>query len=79
MKLPRDLSGADLARCICRHFGYRREHPSGSHIILDTDEPVHQRLPIPDHNPMRIGTFNAIIRAVAKSRGVTQDDILAKL
>ena len=24
MKLPRDLAGADLARALCKHYGYRQ-------------------------------------------------------
>ena len=78
MKLPHDLSGADLARCICRHFGYRREHQEGSHLILQAESPSH-RISVPQNSPLRLGTLNAILRAVAISRGVTKDDILAKL
>ncbi|HZJ16557.1 MAG TPA: hypothetical protein VFD27_15990 [Chthoniobacteraceae bacterium] len=27
MKLPRDLSGAELIKLLCKHFGYRRVNP----------------------------------------------------
>ena len=78
MKLPRDLSGTDLARCLCRHFGYRRVHQEGSHLILQAESPSH-RISVPQHPPLRLGTLNSILGAVAKSRGVTKGDILAKL
>lgn len=44
MKLPRDLSGAQLVKILCKNFGYRRMHQVGSHIVLETDTPVHHRL-----------------------------------
>ena len=34
MKIPRDLSGADLVRTLCRDWGYQRIHQVGSYIIL---------------------------------------------
>ncbi len=34
MKLPRDLSGGELVKLLCRDFGYRRVNQEGSHIIL---------------------------------------------
>ena len=38
-------------------------HQTGSHIILETEEPSHQRIAVPAHKPLRIGTLNAILRA----------------
>jgi len=79
MKLPRDLSGADLIKVLCRHFGYRKVNQESSHVILQTDTPQHHRLAIPDHNPLRLGTLNAILNAVARAEGVEKGDIPAKL
>ena len=45
-------------------------------MILETDSPRHHRLAVPDHNPLRIGTLNAILRAVAEVKGVKKEDIL---
>jgi hypothetical protein len=39
MKLPPDLSGRELADALCRHWTDRDVHHSGSHIILDTEQP----------------------------------------
>ncbi len=76
MKLPRDLSGAALIKLLCKHHGYQRVNQEGSHVILETESPRHHRLAVPDHNPLRIGTLNAILRAVAEIKSVTKDDIL---
>jgi predicted RNA binding protein YcfA (HicA-like mRNA interferase family) len=75
MKIPRDLSGADLISILSRNFGYRRLHQVGSHVILETDSPRHHRIAIPDHNPLRIGTLNSILRAVASAQGIDKKDI----
>lgn len=79
MKLPRDLSGADLSKNLCKHWGYRRLHQEGSHIILETNQPAHHRISIPNHNPLRVGTLNAILRAVARVQGVAKEAILGRL
>lgn len=79
MKLPRDLSGESLVKVLCGSWGYRQVHQVGSHRVLQTDEPSHQRVVVPDHRSLRVGTLNAILRAVADHKGVTRDDILASL
>jgi hypothetical protein len=44
MKLPRDLSGADLTKLLCKHHDYRRVNQEGSHVILQTETPRHHRI-----------------------------------
>jgi hypothetical protein len=51
----------------------------GNHIILQTDDPTHHRVSVPDHSPLRIGTLNGILRAVAQAKGVERRDIIATL
>ena len=79
MKLPRDLSGRELASALCRHWGYLVVHQEGSHIILQTEDPSHQRLPVPAHTSLKIGTLSAILRLVAGHKGVSREDILETL
>jgi len=79
MKSPRDLSGRELADVLCRHWDYREVHQTGSHIILQTETPTHQRIPIPAHKALRVGTLNAILRLVANHKGVLRDVILRSL
>jgi predicted RNA binding protein YcfA (HicA-like mRNA interferase family) len=79
MKIPRDLSGADLARTLCRAWGYQRIHQVGSHIILQTADPSPHRIAVPAHSSLRIGTLNAILRSVAEHKGVTREDLLNAL
>jgi predicted RNA binding protein YcfA (HicA-like mRNA interferase family) len=79
MKLPRDLSGASLVKVLCRDFGYKKINQEGSHIILQTDTPRPHRLSVPDHNPLRTGTLNAILRSVAGAKGIDKAAVLSKL
>jgi len=51
----------------------------GSHIILETSEPTHQRIAIPDHNPLRLGTFSSILRTVARHKALPRDAIISSL
>jgi predicted RNA binding protein YcfA (HicA-like mRNA interferase family) len=79
MKVPRDLSGAQLIKVLCRDWAYRQVNQEGSHVILQTETPGHQRLAVPNHNPLRVGTLNAIVRAVATHKGVDRQTVLDSL
>jgi predicted RNA binding protein YcfA (HicA-like mRNA interferase family) len=79
MKLPRDLSGESLVRALCRTWGYTQVHQVGSHRVLETEEPSHLRIVVPDHKALRVGTLSAVLRAVARHKGVSRDDIIASL
>ncbi len=79
MKLPRDLSGPRLTASLCKHWAYREVHQTGSHTILETELPGHQRIAIPAHKELRIGTLNSILRAIAAHKQVTRHAILDKL
>lgn len=79
MKIPRDLSGRELIKVLCRKWDYEKVHQVGSHVILETAEPSHHRLAVPDHRVLRVGTLNGILRAVAEHKSVCREDILNML
>ena len=58
MKLPRDLSGADLVKALGR-IGYRVTRQTGSHIRLTLDSHTQHRVTIPAHDPLKLGTLAA--------------------
>lgn len=78
MKLPRDLSGRELVALLCRNWGYKVADQEGSHILLTTERPSHQRIAIPNHSAIRVGTLQNILRAVAAHHGVEREDILQR-
>ena len=79
MRLPRDVGGRALVKARIRHWGYLQVNQVGSHIMLQTEEPEHHRVSVPDHDPLRIGTFHGILRAVARAKRVTREEIIASL
>ena len=79
MKIPRDLDAADLIGVPCCHFSYTRVHQVGSHVILETNEPTHHRIAIPNHNPLRIGTLSSILNAVSAVKQIDKKEILRRL
>jgi predicted RNA binding protein YcfA (HicA-like mRNA interferase family) len=46
VKLPRDLSGTDLAQALAK-AGYRITRQTGSHIRLSVDSPTRHHVTIP--------------------------------
>jgi len=79
MKLPRDLSGQQLAAVLCRRWGYEKVNQVGSHIILQTQEPAPHRVAVPAQKRVRVGTLNSILRAVANHKGADRQEILDSL
>ncbi len=76
MRTPRDLSGRELVKILCKHWDYVELKQEGSHIIIQTETPSPQRIPVPDHKALRLGTLNSILRFVAVHKGVQKQDIL---
>ncbi|BDA66643.1 hypothetical protein SYNPCC7002_F0012 [Rivularia sp. IAM M-261] len=78
MKLPRDLSGRELANALSR-LGYQVSHQTGSHIRLTTQKNGEHHVTVPAHDPLKIGTLNAILRDVASHSGLTRDELIQLL
>lgn len=56
MKLPRDLSGVELARALSG-IGYRITRQTGSHLRLTHEIPTQHHITNPAHDPLKVGTF----------------------
>jgi predicted RNA binding protein YcfA (HicA-like mRNA interferase family) len=65
MKLPRDIDASDLIKALYK-FGYEPTRQTGSHI----------RLTIPNHDPIKIGTLNAILTEVAQHLGIYKQELI---
>ncbi len=76
MKLPRDLSGRELIRVLCRDWDYKVIHQESSHVTLQTETPALHRIVVPQHRTLRVGTLAAILRSVAIHKGVSRNDVL---
>lgn len=78
MRLPRDLSGPDLAQALGA-LGYRVTRQTGSHLRLTTFEHGEHHITVPQHNPLRVGTLAAILADIARHFETTRDDLVARL
>ena len=78
MRLPRDLSGTDLARAL-RKLGYDTTRQTGSHMRLTTQENGEHHVTIPRHDPLRVGTLSAILGDVAGHLDTTRDELARRL
>ena len=81
MKLPRDLSGENLAKALCKSGAYEKVNRVGSHIILQAEEPESHRISVPARTPLRLrlGTLTAILRSVAAHKYVTRGRMISSL
>lgn len=79
MKIPRNIKGEQLVKVLTKFWDYKVIHQKGSHIILETNFPHHHRLCVPNHNPIRVGTLNSILGAVARHKGINKQDIINSL
>lgn len=75
-KTPRDVSGNDLVKLLSK-FGYSVTRQKGSHIRLSANGEHH--ITIPNHDPLKLGTLNAILSDVAEHLKISKDEILKKI
>jgi predicted RNA binding protein YcfA (HicA-like mRNA interferase family) len=78
MKLPRNVSGGELAVAL-RRLGYELTRQTGSHLRLTTNERGQHHVTIPNHNPIKIGTLSGILNDVATHFQITRDDLVQRL
>ncbi len=80
MRLPRDMSGTDLAALLRRRYGYELDRQRGSHMTLtrSSGDESHS-VTVPRHRALRVGTLSGIMADVAAHLGVTQDVVRREL
>jgi predicted RNA binding protein YcfA (HicA-like mRNA interferase family) len=78
MKLPRDLSGLELAKRLSS-LGYEITRQNGSHMRLSTWQNGGHHITIPCHDPLRVGTCSAILTEVGKHFSLNREALLTKL
>lgn len=77
VKLPRDLSGRELTQALLR-VGSAVRRQTGSHRRLTTNENGEHPSTLRDHDPLRIGTWSAILKDVAEHQDLARDEVLER-
>ncbi len=78
MKLPRDLSGADLAKKL-KVLGYSITRQAGSHIRLTTLVDGEYHVTVSAHDPLKVGILSGILGDIATHPKISKDDLIQKL
>ena len=78
MKSPRSLSAKELIKLL-KIYGYEPVSQNGSHIKVTTQTSGEHHLAIPNHDPITIGTLNAILRQVAEHLGKSKEEVMNEL
>ena len=79
MRVPRQLSGQDVARAL-RVLGYERARQDGSHIRRTTEVDGTHHVTVPNHKPRKVGTpLVGVLEPDAAHHRLTAEARLAQL
>jgi predicted RNA binding protein YcfA (HicA-like mRNA interferase family) len=78
MKIPRDISGNELAKRLSV-LGYKATRQTSSHIRLTTKEKGGHNITVPAHKNLKIGTLNNILLSVANHFEISKNELVEKL
>ena len=70
MRLPRHLSGRDLAKALAK-LGYEITRQTSSHIRLTTTQNGEQHVTFPDHDSNHAGALAGLLGGVAPHQDLT--------
>jgi len=78
-KIPRDISGRKLAKLL-EKYGYQITRETASHIrLISHFKNKEHKITIPDHHPIKIGTFNNILNDLANYLEIDKKKLVDKL
>ena len=79
MRLPRDVSGDELAKLLKR-YSYEISRQTGSHMRLtSTYRGDEHHITIPRHTSLRVGTLSSILSDVADYLGIEKAQLVETL
>ena len=79
MKVPRDVDASHLINVLVK-YGYVITRQTGSHIRLSKklDDGEHS-ITIPNHNPIKIGTLQGIVKDICRVNGMDTGELYNQL
>ncbi len=78
MKLPREISGAELAKLL-KKYDYEITRQTGSHMRLSTTAKGQHHITIPAHKHLKIGTLSGILGNIAIHFKIDKRDLIREL
>ncbi len=79
MRLPRDITGSELAALLSRQLDYEVVCQTGGHLRLATSMGGEHRVTVPAGGPLRVGTLAAIFSDIAEHEGNSRADLEGRL
>jgi predicted RNA binding protein YcfA (HicA-like mRNA interferase family) len=78
VRLPRDISGKDLIKTLsCLDYEVTRQ--TGSHMRLTSQRNGEHHVTVPAHDPIKIGTLNAILKGIGEHHGLNRAELIRML
>lgn len=78
MRTPRDVSAPELIK-VLNKLGYLVTRQTGSHIRLTCKKEIEHHITVPNHNPIKIGTLNSILKDVSSFLKISKEEIIRDL
>lgn len=78
MKLPREISGEELAKLL-KKYGYEITRQTGSHMRLTTTLQSEHHITIPAHKYLKIGTLSGILSDIANHFKIDKNNLIREL
>ena len=78
MKLPRNCSGLEQANKLAES-GFEISRQRDRHIRLTRQQNGEHHFTIPQHDPLKVGTFSAVLNDIAKHFFISRDDLIKRL
>ena len=78
MKLPRDVSAAQLIKAL-RVLGYEVTRQRGSHIRVTTQRDGEHHEAVPNHDHLKPGLLSGVLKSVAAHHRMQRDELLRLL
>ena len=75
MKLPRDITGEQILKKL-EKIGYEKTKQTGSQMKLTKKFDIGEHhITIPNHNPIKVGTLNSIIKDLSEHLKLSKEEI----
>ncbi len=79
-KIPRDISGKQLATLLLKNYKYEITRQTGSHMRLTSNfTGSTHHITIPNHNFLKIGTLNFILNDLASYLKINKQELIKKI
>lgn len=79
MRMPRDISGTELASLL-RRYGYEASRQMGSHLRLTSNRMGREHhISVPRHASLKVGTLSSILADVARYLEMDRDVVMREI